>query len=405
MRRRPFIVPALAVGLILNQLGIMAVPSLMLELSTLWGMGETEIGWLGGVYFAGYAIALPFISGAAGRMDGRVVYAVATVVIAAASLSFAFLADGYWPALILRFIAGAGFAGVHIVGMKLIADRLDGDAQARASAFYTGAFALGSGFSFLAAGIILNWAGWEAVFIVAGVGSLLSVPCLALIGRPAPNAEVRSKRLFPDFAAALKDREVVRYVLAYGGNLWEVFAIRVWFVPLLAISAASSGSFEDRWAPTTIAGLSVFVAVPVNLAIAELGIRIGRRRVICGVSIASVAACLALGWVPTTAYEIVLALLLLHALTSFGDVGAIAGGLVRATDPETRAAALALFGLIGFALGFAGSLAVGLAVETSGGLYTPQGWLAAFAVIAFGSVISAAAMLWPAGEKPKRGRF
>ena len=396
MRPPAFVVSALAAALILNQLGIMAVPSLIVELSALWRLDAAEIGWLGGIYFAGYAVALPFMSGAANRMDGRIVYGVSAAISALASMCFGLLADGFWPALFLRFAAGAGFAGVHIVGMKLMADRLDGEAQARAGALYTGAFAIGSGFSYLAAGFLVGWAGWETVFYAACIGSLLSIPIVILIGAPAAGAEARSNRLFPDFAAALKDREIMRYVIAYGGNLWEVFAIRVWFVPFLAFNALASGDDVGRWSPTTIAGLSVFIAVPVNLMVAELGIRWGRRKVICLVSIASIVVCLALGWMPRSPYEIVLALLLLHALTSFGDVGAIAGGVVRATNAETRAAALALFGLIGFTFGFLGPLSVGFAIEISGGVDAPNAWFYAFAAMAIGSVISALAMMWRA---------
>ena len=394
------VVSALAAGLILNQLGIMAVPSLILELSARWRMDATEVGWLGGIYFAGYAAALPFMSGAANRMDGRIVYTASAVIGALASLCFALFADGFWLALLLRFAAGAGFAGVHIVGMKLMADRLDGEVQARAGALYTAAFAIGSGFSFLAAGLLVGWAGWETVFVAASIGSLASIPVVLLIGPPAPGAEIRSNRLFPDFAAAFKDREVMRYVIAYGGNLWEVFAVRVWFVPFLAFSAMASGDTASRWSPTTIAGLSVFIAVPVNLMVAELGIRWGRRKAIALVSVLSICVCLALGQMPHSAYEIALALLLLHALTSFGDVGAIAGGVVRATDAETRAAALALFGLIGFSFGFLGPLSVGFAIDWSGGVDAPNAWLFAFAVMAIGSAISALAMALPRAKPP-----
>jgi hypothetical protein len=45
----------------LAQLAIMAVPALSVVLAPLWGMDASEIGWLGGIYFAGYALTLPFL--------------------------------------------------------------------------------------------------------------------------------------------------------------------------------------------------------------------------------------------------------------------------------------------------------------------------------------------------------
>ena len=381
----------------LGQLAIMAIPALSVELAVLWELDASQIGWLGGIYFAGYAVALPFLTGAANRMDGRIVYLVAALIGAAASFCVALFADGFWSALVFRFAAGIGFAGIHIIGMKLLVDRLTGDAQPRASAFYTAAFAIGSGCSFLVAGLLSKLFGWEAVFVSAGIGSLLSIPVLLWIGAALAGNEIRSNRLFPDFLSALRDPEIMRYVIAYAGNLWEVFAIRVWFVPFLAFNLAANEGSGLGLDPTIAVGLSVFVAVPLNLVIAELGVRWGRKPVIFAVSLASIVVCGIIGWQASGLYILVLALLLVHGITSYGDVGAIAGGVVVATTGETRAAALALFGVIGFTFGFLGPLAVGLAIDLAGGRDVPLAWFWAFMVMALGSVVSASAMAW----KPK----
>jgi MFS family permease len=150
----------------------------------------------------------------------------------------------------------------------------------------------------------------------------------------------------------------------------------------------------QNWDPTVVAGLSVLVAVLLNLAFAEAGERWGHRKGIFAVSLASVLVCGVLGWQVAGPYLLVLVLLLLHGVTSYGDVGAIAGGVVTASTGETRAAALALFGIIGFTFGFLGPLAVGLAIDLSGGREEPLAWLSGFAVMAFGSVLSGAAMIW-----------
>ncbi len=390
----------MSVGLMLGQLPIVAVPALSVELAVLWEMNASRIGWLGGIYFVGYAVALPFLTGAANRMDGRIVYAVAALISAVASFCVALFAEGFWWVLALRFTAGIGFAGIHIVGMKMLADRLVGESQTRASAYYTGAFAVGSGGSFMVAGLLSRSLGWEAAFVAAGIGALLTLPTLLLIGPPLDGNEARSRRLFPDFRVALRDAEIVRYVIAYAGNLWEVFAVRVWFVPFLAYNAALNEGTAPGWNPTTVAALSVVIAVPLNLAIAELGGRWGRKPVIFAVSLASVLVCGALGWQASGPYVFVLALLLVHSVTSYGDVGAIAGGVVAASTGGTRAAALALFGMVGFTFGFLGPLAVGFAVDLGGGRDEPVAWFWAFAVMAFGSVVSALAMAWKPVSKP-----
>lgn len=394
--RAACIVAALCLALMLGQVAIMAVPAVIVDLARDWSLGGAEIGWLGGIYFAGYAAGLPFLSGAADRLDGRIVYAIAAAIAGGASLGFALAADGFWPGLGWRFLAGTGFAGMHIVGMKLLADRLSGTAQARAGAVYSAAYAVGSGGSFLVAGLLAAAQGWPAAFLAAGAAALLSLPLVLLVGPPPAGSEVRSRRWLPDFAAALRERAAMRYVLAYAGNTWEVFAIRVWFVPFLAFSAAADGGGGPGgamgWNPSVLAGIAAIAAVPVSLAVAEAGVRFGRARAVRATALASVAVCLVLAWQAGGPWPVALALLMLHGATSYGDAGAINGGVVAASRPATRSAALALFGLFGFTSGFLGPLAVGLTLDAAGGVADAGAWSRAFVVMALGSAVAAIAV-------------
>jgi MFS family permease len=375
-----------------SQIALLAVPATIVDLAQDWSLDAAQIGWLGGIYFAGYAAGLPFLAGIAGRMDGRIVYCLSAFIAAVASFGFATLADGFWPGLVLRFIGGVGFSGIHIVGMKLMADRLADASQARAGALYSAAYAVGSGGSFLIAGPVASSAGWPAAFVAAGVGSLAAIPLVLAIGAPLPGHEVRSTRWLPDFRAVLATPETFRYIIAYAGNTWEVFAMRVWFVPLLAFNAGLHATAAHGMSLSVLAGVSAIVSVPVSLVVAELGTHFGRQRVVRLVSVASVALAVALGALATSSFLVVLALLMLHGASSYGDAGAINGGLMVSSRPETRSAALALFGLFGFTSGFLGPLAVGLTLQATGGTSSPAAWFAALLVVGFGSVVSAGAM-------------
>ena len=392
MRKPATVITALAVALMASQVALLAVPAVIVDLTQAWSLDAVRIGWLGGIYFAGYAAGLPLLAGLADRMDGRIVYGVSAVVAAGASFAFAAFAQGFWSGLVLRFIGGVGFAGIHIVGMKLMADRLTGRVQERAGALYSAAYAVGSGGSFLIAGPVASALGWQATFVAAGLGSLAALPLVLAIGAPLPGHEVRSNRVLPDFRGAFATPETIRYIVAYAGNTWEVFAMRVWFVPFLAFHASLHTTDQHDWNFSVLAGISAIVAVPVSIVVAELGIRFGRQRVVRAVSLASVGVAVALGALANSSFAVVLALLMLHGASSYGDAGAINGGLIASSRPETRSAALSLFGLLGFASGFLGSLAVGLTLQVTGGTSSPAAWLAAFLVIGCGSVVSAAAM-------------
>ena len=108
VRSPALVTSSLSLGLVLGQLAILTVPALSVDLAALWQLDATELGWLGGIYFAGYALALPFLAGAADRIDGRIVYAACALTNAAASLCIAGFGDGFWWLLVLRFAAGVG---------------------------------------------------------------------------------------------------------------------------------------------------------------------------------------------------------------------------------------------------------------------------------------------------------
>jgi len=116
--------------------------------------------------------------------------------------------------------------------------------------------------------------------------------------------------------------------------------------------------------------------------------------VVIGICFASVATCLALSATAGGSIWIVLPLLVLVQITSFADVGALAGGAVAAADPTQRGASLALYALAGFTTGFLGPVAVGTVLDWFGGAASASGWMAGFTLIALGSAAAALAVWW-----------
>src|SRR5215467_16187931 len=123
----------LSFGLVANLATQMTFAATLYEIAAAWSLDASESGWIGGVYFAGYAIAVPFLASATDRMDGRRLYVGSALLGAAASLAFAEIAHGFVLALILRFLGGVGLAGVHMPGLNLLMDRVDRSHQGRAA--------------------------------------------------------------------------------------------------------------------------------------------------------------------------------------------------------------------------------------------------------------------------------
>jgi MFS family permease len=380
---------ALSLDLILNLAPLMTFPAVLPEVATEWSLTSSQAGWIGGVYFAGYAVSVPFLASATDRTDGRRLYIGNALLGAISSLAFATLAHGYVAALALRFIGGIGLAGTHMPGLNLLMDRVSRSYQGRAAGIYTSTYAAGSATSYLLAGTIDASFGWHAAFLAAGVAPLLAIGTLALL--PAASAR-RSDRPRATIRALLQNRSLIAYVAAFAGNTWEVFAVRVWFVAYLAWVLSLPGNRITLPALGFVAGIASLLGVPASIVMAEFAIRYGRRRVIIGICIASSATCLALAVTAGGPVWIVLPLLVLVQITSFADVGALAGGAVAAANPAQRGSALALYALAGFATGFAAPIAVGMSIDRFGGPMNAHGWTTAFIVIALGSLAAAIAV-------------
>jgi MFS family permease len=219
----------------------------------------------------------------------------------------------------------------------------------------------------------------------------------------------------PDFRRVLRDRTFMKYVLAFSGNTWEVFGIRVWFVACLAWTLRIPGTQLDLPNIAVIAGLASLAGLPASVVVAEIASRWNRQRAIIATCFVSVAVCIALAATAGGKAAVVLGLLILLQITSFADVGALGAGAVMSSDPHHRGASMAVYALAGFTTGFLSPAVIGLAVDLFGGAESASGWTAAFLVMAIGSSAAALAMRslqranrhisWNAGRKPESNRM
>jgi MFS family permease len=176
----------MCIGEVLGMLGVFAFPALLPFFLRLWGLSNGQAGWINGIYFAGYTLAVPLLTGLTDRMDARRIYLTFCILGVLSNLGFAFLAAGFWSALIFRGLSGLGLAGTFIPGLKAIIDRTESRAHPRAVAFYTACFGLGVSASFYFAGEMFRWLGWKETFGIAALGSALSLILSFLVLKPKP---------------------------------------------------------------------------------------------------------------------------------------------------------------------------------------------------------------------------
>ncbi|HWR91196.1 MAG TPA: MFS transporter, partial [Desulfobacterales bacterium] len=145
----------------LSMTGFAAYPAFLALLRDTWGISNSEAGFIGGAYFAGYMTAVPVLSSLTDRYDARIIHVGACLLAAVSNLGFALFADGVVSAAALQALAGAGLGGTYMPGLKALTDRVTGPRQSRFIAFYTSTFGIGTSLSLLLSGWLGRWIAWD----------------------------------------------------------------------------------------------------------------------------------------------------------------------------------------------------------------------------------------------------
>lgn len=367
-----------------------------------WQLTNTEIGWIAGVYYGGYALVVPVLVALTDRMDSRRIHLVSAGLGAAAFISFAWLVQGFWSALAFHAIAGAALAGTYMPGLRMLTDRLDGPARLRAVAYYTPGFSFGIALSFFVSGLVEDWGGWRLAFLVAGCGNVLCV-LLILFGVEAKLAVASAApaRHLLDFRPILRNRAAMGFTLGYAGHSYELMAVRGWLVVFLAFAEGLQPEMARGWNLTLIASLAVLAGMPSSIVGGELALRFGRKRVVSWVMAAAALSALATGAGAGLPFPVVIALVVLYNVMIMGDSAALTAGALGGARQGEQGATLAVHSLAGFTASFIGPLAVGATLDLAGGNTSATAWMWAFAAMGAGSALGLVLLRWIALDAEK----
>src|SRR6478609_7473165 len=188
---RPGAVACVCVAEILALASFSLVPALLPQFIVSWSLSNAEAGWLAGMMSAGYMAAVLPLVALTDRVPARTIFLASSTLSALSSFGIAF-SDGLLPALIWRAVSGIAVAGMYMPGLRALTDGMAGANRARAAAWYTSSFTLGSSLSFLLGQVGLMW-DWRRAFMVSGALGVIGV-LLAWAALPHMNTEPPAER-------------------------------------------------------------------------------------------------------------------------------------------------------------------------------------------------------------------
>lgn len=385
------IIAAMCLGQLGSLLPHVVVPSILAAfLIPEWHLSGAQAGLLAGSGAAGYMLAVPVLATLTDRIDARKILIAGSALSALGTVLFGLFAQGLWSGALFNAMAGVGFAGAYMPGLKALTDRLAPGESSRAITLYTSSFSFGVGLSFLVSQLVAETWGWRAAFLVTALGPLVMLTVCLLL-RPVDPKPAQGRLL--DFAPVFRNTDAMGYVLGYGAHCFELYGIRTWIVAFWTfVTVRNSGS--SILTPIVVSVLFSVLAMPASILGNEFALRFGRHRAITIVMFASALAALLLGIFADKSPAFLLPLIIVYAITVPADSGALTSGMTMAANPRYRGATMAMHSTVGFSLSALGAWLVGVALDAAGGPLSPPAWTAAFCVLAAGILLGPVALYW-----------
>lgn len=388
----PRLVAVVCAAQVFVQIGAYYWPALMPGMMVRWSLSNSEAGWITSAFYAAYMVSVPVLVTLTDRIDAKRVYLFGVGCSVVAHLAFGLLAEGFWSALALRALAGVGWAGTYMTGLKLLADQVSARMMSRAVTGHAASIGISGALSYVVGETLAHHFGWRIAFASAGATAALAWLAVALTvsAREIPEkAAVAPQTLF-DFRPVLRNRSALAYSLAYCAHTLEMNALRGWGVAFLAFVAASAGSGSELWSPTLVVTVLGLLGTLTSIVGNEASIRFGRRRLIGAAMLLSIPLAASIGFVGSTAYGLAVALVIFYGMVIWLDSSSLTAGAAGVADPTRRGATLAVHSMLGYAGGFVGPLVIGWTLDLAGGA-SPIAWGLAFGVIAMLMALALAA--------------
>jgi MFS family permease len=367
---------------IVGMTGFSVFPALLPGFINEWALSNTEAGWINGILYAGYLVAVPVLVSLTDRLPPKRIYFLSMALSALGALGFALFAEGLWTALLFRALIGVGLAGTYMPGLRILSDHVEGPIQSRAIAFYTASFSIGAALSFLMAGEITELYDWQLAAGVAAGGPLLALMLVSpVLPRELPQGHVEPDTHLLDFRPVLKCRAAMGYVWAYTAHNFELFNLRSWMVAYLVFAQGLVEPGYEMWSATAAATFVTLLGLPASVIGNEFSNRFGRQRVITVIMLTSAVLSMVIGFLAgNVPYWLIIGFFIIYGVTVTADSASITSGVVSAAPKGYRGATMAVHSCIGFSGAFLGPLIFGVVLDLGASVPAVSSWGMAFVV-------------------------
>ncbi|HEX6041994.1 MFS transporter [Longimicrobium sp.] len=355
------------------------------RLQALWGLSESQSGWLTG------AVQLGFVAGTAAAallnladlVPNRAYFAVSALLAAGANAALV-AADGYGPALALRFATGVFLAGVYPPAMKMVATWFR-SARGLAIGTVVGALTVGKATPYLLRAF--PQLGWQQVVLAASAGAVVAAILVGLAYREGPYPFARRPFAWGLIGEVARNRPARLAIAGYLGHMWELYAawtfVSVFFADYFARHGVAEAGAEAR---AGVVGFAMIAAGGIGSVLAgRWADRLGRARITIGAMWISGACALVMGWMLRAPAWLAVLVALVWGASVVADSAQFSAIVTEVAPEHAVGTALTLQTALGFLL-------TSFSIAAVPHLRHAGGWPLAFGLLAVGPALGIAAM-------------
>lgn len=364
------------------QIGAGFWPALLPQMMQLWSLTNSEAGWITAIFFGTYMVSVPVLVTLTDRIDAKKVYLFGVGCTVVGHLLFGLFAEGFWSAFATRALAGMGWAGTYMTGLKLLADQVDAKMMSRAVTGHAASIGISGAISFLLGDVLASHFGWRSAFMIsAGTAAIAWISVASVVPRRTPPPRAKSQGGLFDFRPVVRNTSAFAYSVVYCVHTLEMSALRGWGVAFLAFVAGYTNFADQTLSPALVVTVLALAGTLTSIVGNEASIRFGRRQLVTAALILSILFAGGVAIFGTANYWLAVVLLVAYGMIVWLDSSSLTAGAAGNAEPARRGATLAVHSTLGYAGGFVGPLIVGWTLDLAGGA-SPLAWGIAFAVIA-----------------------
>lgn len=364
------------------QIGAGFWPALLPQMMQLWSLTNSEAGWITAIFFGTYMVSVPVLVTLTDRIDAKRVYLFGVGCTVVGHLLFGLFAEGFWSAFATRALAGMGWAGTYMTGLKLLADQVDAKMMSRAVTGHAASIGISGAISFLLGDVLASHFGWRSAFMIsAGTAAIAWIAVASVVPRRTPPPRAKSQGGLFDFRPVVRNTSAFAYSVVYCVHTLEMSALRGWGVAFLAFVAGYTNFADQTLSPALVVTVLALAGTLTSIVGNEASIRFGRRQLVTAALILSILFAGGVAIFGTANYWLAVILLVAYGMIVWLDSSSLTAGAAGNAEPARRGATLAVHSTLGYAGGFVGPLIVGWTLDLAGGA-SPLAWGIAFAVIA-----------------------